>query len=228
MKLTKKDIENLAVEVRKWASSNRLGKDWVLFYNGKKMEYKFQEGTWKYKSYPTITKGVSPLDYCEWFSEKFIMGMAYDGFMYEVMNGYTRSKAYEKLEALLADHGLYIEHCDSCHCEFVCYNIDIEDVEYTEFKKERPRYLYTPENAPDAKIERIMLDFRRLADEVGDIGACIIGEYIEFRYKGVLYRMSNQSPHQGDYSFSEPASKVKEMLAEAGATDIWINYGMLD
>ena len=35
VKVTKKDIEKLAVKVFRWASENRCGKDFGVFYNGK-------------------------------------------------------------------------------------------------------------------------------------------------------------------------------------------------
>lgn len=229
-KLDKAGIEQLAKDVRKWASDNKLGKDWMLFYNGKLFDYplvKGKDGHYVYGS-GKEKQGVSPLDYSEWFSDKFIMGMSYDGLMYECINGYTKAKAYENLESLLSDYNLYLEHCDSCHCEFVWGGDSMSDVEYTAFEKEKVNWLYLPEDAPDDAIRLLMHEFERLCTEVGDKGACTIGEYIEFRRDGKLYRMCMQTPYQGEISWRKPLPTVLKMLEMAGVTDIHVNYGRLD
>lgn len=228
MRLTKDGIEALAKEVRKWAGTNHLGQDWSLFYNGKRFTHplvKDAEGNYKYTH--RTEKDVNPLNYCEWFDEKFIMGMSYDGIMYECINGYNRLKAYEKLELIAHDYGLYIEHCDSCHCLFAP-NGDIEDYEYTWFAKEKPIYLYNPTDAPTNAIEDIMHYWHTESAKAGDHGGCVIGAYLEFWFNGNPYRMLPQSPWQGELSWLEPLDKVKQMLTEAGATEIIWNCGRLD
>lgn len=229
MKLTKANIEQLAKDVKKWASANQLGYDWLLFYNGKMFDHplvKDDNGNYRYTR--KTVKNVDPHKYSEWYSEKFIMGMAYDGQMYECINGYNRYKAYEKLEQILEGYGLSLECCDSCHCEFVWDGDDIEDVEYTYFPKEKLVWLYRPDDAPDHVIENVMTTWYDLAKKVGDKGACTIGEYIEFLYKGTRYRMASQTPYQGEWSWREPLPIVRTLLANAGAVDIKVNYGRLD
>lgn len=238
MKLTKPMIEEMAKAVRRWASAEKLGRDWSLFYNGKLLSHPCvnkptEDNPYRYVYTRKTERNVDPHDYSEWFSEKFIMGMSYDGQMYECINGYNRYKAYEKLEQIAKMFGCYIEHCDSCHCEFVWDGDDIEDVEYTLFVKEKPVWLHRPSDAPDDAIASIMTDFYRMATEVGDKGACTMGEHIEFRYKGGdgvsrLYRMSMQTPYQGEWSWRKPLPEVKRRLELCGATEIYIDYGRLD
>ncbi len=275
-KYTKKDIEMLAKEIFAWAGRHRLGKDFGIFYNGKMVHWQYAQQKnleWDYKK--EVVENVNPLDYCEWFPERFIAGMCYDGRMYECINGYE-GNAYEKLEKILSGYDLYLEHCDNCHCVFAPID-DIEDYEYTEFTKEKPVWLYrldrdaferkckeiaatcttrtcgtllcgdsddgwktyqnlvmkmmgnTPlGDIPDMNIASVMYRQYNLAKEVGDVGACTIGEYIEFRYKGKLYRMGMQTPYQGDYSWRATIPEVKRLLEVFGATEIYVNYGRLD
>lgn len=221
-KITKSDINKLAGKVFRWASSNRCGHDFGIYYNGKCREWYYDITQHKYVK--RTRENINPLDYCEYFSPKFVMGMWYDGEMYDVMNGCGRR--FEKLEKLLEQYGLYCEHCDGCHAEFVPID-DVEDFEYTNFYKEKPVRLYRPDDAPD-KIADIMRKYHELSEAVGDVGACTIGEYIEFRYNKILYRMSPQTPYQGDISWRTPLPEVREMLIDIGATEIHVNYGRLD
>ena len=221
--VTKKDLDKLCGQVFRWASSNRCGHDFGVFYNGKLKSWDYDDD--KHKYIKETQENINPLDYCEYFSQKFVMGMWYDGLMYRIINDCGRK--YDKLNTLLEQYGLYFEHVDYCHGEFVPID-NIDDFEYTEFFKEKPIWLYRSNDAPDSTINRIMDEYFKLSSAVGDIGACTIGEYIEFRYEDKLYRMSPQTPYQGDYSWTEPLPKVKQMLAEAGATDIYVNYGRLD
>ena len=236
-KLTKANIEELANKVRAWALKYSLGKDWVIFYNGKKLHYPIVKGdkSYTYAKKPEITE-ENPLDYCEYFSNKFIMGMAYDGYMYEVINGYRREKAYEKLEEILQNYGLYLEHCDSCHCEFV--NFGNDEVEYYEPERKQILRLFGPgrccdehswnEEDYDRELDKVMNYWMAESTKIGDKGACVIGEYIEFEYKGKTYRMSPQTPYQGDFSWREPLPNVKALLTSMGADVIYVNYGRLD
>ena len=233
-KLTKANIEKLAVEVRKWARENKLGKDWQLFYNGKMSYFPIDESYHYGRN--KIKDNVNPLDYCEYFSDHFVMGMSYDGIMYECINGY-RERAYYKLMSILENYGLYLEHCDSCHCEFI--NWDNDEVEFYEPKRKLVVHLYYPGRARlehgydygvdyPRELDNVMNYWREESRKVGDIGACTLGEYIQFDYKGNTYRMSSQSPYQGDWSWREPIPRVKEMLENMGATEIYVNNGRLD
>lgn len=223
MKYTKKDIEKLSGKVFRWASSNRCGHDFGVFYNGKLKSWDYDLNLHKYVK--KTKYDVNPLEYCEYFSPKFVGGMWYDGNMYDIINGWGNK--FEKLNNLLKEYGLYFEHCDSCHGEFVPID-SIDDYEYTDFFREKPIWLYRPDDAPDPAISRIMLRYYELAKQVGDVGACTIGEYIEFRYKEALYRMCPQTPYQGEMSWREPLPEIENLLKTVGATDIYVNYGRLD
>ena len=235
-KLTKENIEQLAKEIRRWANANKLGKDWLLFYNGKMMHSPLGDD-YHYKR-SRVEKDVNPLDYCEWFSDEFIMGMSYDGIMYECIKEYSYHKAFRKLEEILDKYGLYLEHCDSTHCEFV--NLNNDEVETTHLQRKRVVHLIRPGRAYiehnrnncvivyPRELDDVMRFWHEESEKVGDIGCCVIGEYLQFEYNGDTYRMSGQSPYQGEYSWTQPLPKVKEMLTGMGATEIFFNCGRLD
>lgn len=231
--LTENDIENLAKDIKLWAKENKVGTEYSLFYNGKfwymnYQSYTDENGNWKCKHTRKTKKNADPHKWCEWFSEKFILGFAVDGTAYEILNYGVHPFAEEKLRTLLTAYGLYLECCEACYWEVCCDTIEIENVEYSYWPKERIEWLYRPDNAPDNEIKNIMETWYRLADATGDIGACTIGEYMEFVYKGTRYRMCPQTPYQGDYSWSAHVDVIKKMLSDIGATEMYMNYGRLD
>lgn len=239
-RLTKANIEELAKEVKDWALKNKLGKDWSLFYNGKKLSYplkKGADGMWDYKRTYQIEE-ANPLDYSVYFPDHFIMGMSYDGTMYEVMNGYYGDLFMEKLDKILRKYGLYVDFLDSCHSHFYEANDDME-VEYTIFEREKEYVLYGPERCEErwtyvkstypSELDGVMALWTEYSRILGKHeGACIIGEGISFNYKGNKYKMHNQSIYQGDEHFLKGAEYAKKLLEKLGATDIWIDHGRLD
>lgn len=221
----KTNIKELVDEIFKWANVHHIGKDFGVYYGDRVRQWRYSQTQERYVI--EELRDINPLDYCEWFSEKFIGGMWYDGEAYSCINGYAKANAYEKLVQILEKYGLYLEPCDDTRTEFAPEE-DIEKYEYTEFHRDRPIYLYNPVYAPDGTIKDIMCKQYELAKEVGDHGSCTIGEYIEYRYKGKLYRQCMQTPYQGDQSWIVPLPKIEALLAEAGAEDIHVNYGRLD
>jgi hypothetical protein len=226
-KLTKNDIEKIAKEIRHWAATNRIY-DYSLLYNGKWWHKEYVNNRSKVK----IDEDKDPHKWCEYFPEKFILGITADGSMYDCLNGYNKEKAREKLYIILQKYGLYLECADYCYWYASPIN-DIEEIEYTYWLKEKIIYLYGPDRSDSnlpipTELNLIMTTWYELAKEIGDKGCCTIGEYMEFRYKGIKYRMSSQSPYQGDYSWSVHVPKIKEMLNGIGATDIYMNYGRMD
>lgn len=233
-KLTKKMIEKLAEEVKAWAKDNKLGNDWMLFYNGKRYYHPYELGV----GYSEIVEeGINPIDYCKYYPEKFIMGMAYDGTIYEVINGYRLYKVFDKLEKLLSKYGLYMEPIDSCHCHF--HEDEEMEVEYTYLHKPKEHILFRPgscverwthKEAEYPKIFDSVMDFweEYSANHGPHAGYCIIGEGIEFDFKGTHYRMHSQCKWQGSVHFEQCAKVVEVLLREIGAEKIRIDYGRLD
>lgn len=224
--LTKRKIENLADKITQWAKDNKLGQDWLLFYNGNVFDPKK----------PDILTKSNPLDYCEYFSDQFIMGMVFDGKMYDCLNNHTYQKAYRQLEKLLSQYGLYIEYSTYTACQFC--NESNDKVEYWTLPRKKILFIYGIDRCSDyhtyephdypKEFNNIMKTWYRLSEQTGDIGSCTIGEYLQFDYKENTYRMSPQTPYQGDFSWQKPLPKIKQMLTEMGAENIYVNYGRLD
>ncbi len=231
--LTKADIENLAKDIRMWAADNRqsVGWDFSLLYNGKHDYDDFQwnkdaTGKLKCKRVRKVEDHQDPHKWCEYFPEDFILGLTVDGKIYEMLNYGHAEIAEAKLSVLLKAYGLYLECADYCYWYAVPFYE--ENIEYTHWEKEKIVYLYRPADDVLPELNAVMHTWYDLAKETGDIGACTIGEYMEFVYKGTKYRMSSQSPYQGDYSWSAHVETIKNILREIGATSIYMNYGRLD
>lgn len=171
---------------------------------------------------------VNPLDYCEYYPEDFILGLAYDGQMYDVINGYAGDNIYEDFERIFESRGLYLEHCDSCHAAVCNSSNDENDIEYMHLKKESIIYIYHSDNAPDLAVKTIMDNWYEMSKQYGDVGGCVIGAYMEFVYKEQKYRMSPQSPWQGSCSWESHVDDVKKLLESIGAINVYFNYGRLD
>lgn len=234
-KLTKANIESLAKDIKLWARMNRdVGSDYSLLYNGKHEynEYKCVQkpcGKYEWKTIHRVEENQDPHKWSEWFSENFILGFTVDGKMYRMLNYGDHHLAKAKLEVLLKMYNLYLECCEPCYWEVA--PLEDMEVEYTVWKKEKILWLYNDHDANQymiPEIGNIMNIWYQLSAEVGDKGSCVIGEYMEFRYKGIKYRMAAQSPWQGSYSWEVNVEKIKSMLREIGCEDIHMNYGRLD
>ena len=225
MKITKKDIEQMVKEIYAFCKKEHIGKyEFILFYNG--CSYGNVSKNWR-KPRLGRRNNQDPHDWCEYYSENNIIAIACDGQMYDLLNGDYGYGLYEKFEEIFKKYNCYLECCDSCHYDVVYLGDDV-DVEYTVWKKEEIIYLYTEDRAPDDQIKNIMISWYELSKDVGDIGSCVIGAYMEFVYKGQKYRMSPQSPYQGSVSWESPLEIVKTMLKNVGAEGIYFNYGRLD
>lgn len=226
--LTKDDIEHLAEDFVLWARDNKLSKEYSLFFNGKMLSYNFNWDTHKYRK--VIKQDVNPLKYSEWYNEKCILAIACDGVIYECLNDYRYYKDKRKLERLLRSYGLALICCEAC-CWEVGFESDGWTAETTDWHKEKIYWLYNYHDANDygmPEIASIMELWFQLAKETGDKGCCTIGEYMEFLYKGIRYRMAAQSPYQGDYSWSKHVDTIENHLKNLGATEIYMNYGRMD
>lgn len=225
MKISKEEIVKMKDEIYAFAKKYGIGRgEFCVFFNGK-MTCNVSKN-WR-KTIIRTKDNVNPLDYCEYFPEEFILGLAYDGPMYDVINGYA-GNLYDEFTKIFESRGLYLEHCDGCHAAVCNSDNDENDIEYTVLKKEEINYIYRDENAPDELIRLIMKIWYELSKAYGDVGGCVIGAYLEFVYKDKKYRMMPQSPYQGSCSWESGVEIVKNILKEIGSTDIYFNYGRLD
>lgn len=78
------------------------------------------------------------------------------------------------------------------------------------------------------KLKEIAQTWFNLSEKVGDKGSCVLGAGFHFKYDGVSYFMPAQSPWQGSISWETNKDDIEEMLKNAGATDIWYEWGNMD
>lgn len=78
------------------------------------------------------------------------------------------------------------------------------------------------------KFKEIAQTWFDLSEKVGDKGSCVLGAGFHFKYDGVPYFMPAQSPWQGSISWETNKDVVEKMLTDAGATDIWYEWGNMD
>lgn len=231
-KITKETLLKIKDEIMEFAKKNDLGKDFYIFVNNDVYGYELyhKKGSeYQYYYRKCHKKNVNPLDYCEYFDEKFILGMSYDGQMYEMINGYSGSGIYDKFINLFEKYDLYMEHSDSCHMElYPNGKIDIEDVEYTNYKKEVIHKVYREADAPDKTFGAVVGLWYAMSAAIGDQGSCVLGAALEMKYKGEKYRVSAQSPWQGSISWEKPVDVIKKVFELIGAEDIYYDAGRMD
>lgn len=78
------------------------------------------------------------------------------------------------------------------------------------------------------KLEEIAKVWFDLSEKIGDKGSCVLGAGFHFKYNGVPYFMPAQSPWQGSISWETNKGVIEKMLIDAGATDIWYEWGNMD
>ena len=136
-------------------------------------------------------------------------------------------KLRSRLEKIFDKYGVYCELGNNWN--LTCYPKD-EDlkVDYTHYYKEpKPIYLYNgSEN--NGIFQPIMNEWRERSRATGDIGSCVIGAGMEFKYNGNKYFMSAQSPWQGSCSWEAHTDWVKQELKKLGCTEVYYNCGRMD
>ena len=225
MKITKKTIEHMKDDIYAFCKMHKISKwDFSVLYNGK-MSCNISKN-WR-RGKLGVKENVDPHDYCEYYSEQFILGINFDGEMYDIINGYSSIALYEEFRVIFEKYNCYLEQCDSCHAQVV-YDGDYKDVEYTEFKKEKIIKVYNSKMAPDTVFATIIQLWYELSARNGDEGSCVIGAKLEMKYKGDKYRVNAQSPYQGSVSWERPLEVIKKCFEYIGCEDIVYLPGRMD
>ena len=108
-KMTKKKIENLAVEIRSLLLENELWTDVTIYFNGKAFSTDDRKGHFFYNDNNNLVvlENIDPKDYFEYVGD--ILSMSFEGDFYDVLNyGYLPS-VLDKFDKLLEKYGLYYE-----------------------------------------------------------------------------------------------------------------------
>lgn len=230
MKLTKAKIEELVKEIEDFLRKHELLGDVCIYFNNKRHHWEFSCETYDYKMQEKTD--ISPLDYFEYVNPEHILSMSFEGYLYEVLNGYAGYALEEKFTKLFEKYNLYYELGNAWNLS--CYPIkDDMEIEFTDYKadiKPDPVVIYshsTPLTIP-LDLYLVKTEWDKLSTTTQDLGgSCTIGDGFEFTYKGAEYFMMPPS-YQGSCIYEHWIDKIKEKLKEIGAENIHYNCGRLD
>ena len=233
MKLTKVMIEKMVNEIEKFLKKYELLSDVCIYFNNKRRHWysKWNAEKADFDLLCEEIEDISPLDYFEYANPKHILSMSFEGPFYEVMNGYTSVafKRQEQFQKIMDKYGIYYELGDAWNLS--CFSSKDMEIEFTDYRadvKPDPEYIYLGKQGIPVEILSIMEHWYELSVSTGDTGCCVIGAGMYFTYKGTPYKMSPCSPWQGECSWTPYVDRVKKMLANIGATDIYWDCGRLD
>ena len=217
--LNKKTIGELAEEVYDYLDTNGLIDDTCIYFNHKRVI--------RYNHIPKTEEGLHPREYCEYSSKNNILTITSEGPLYDIYN-YINYELPAGLRKILHKYGLYMEAATSwCWSAYLEYDESEYEIEYDTYDVPDPIWIYRNGPAPEP-IKNIMNIWYDLSAKTGDIGACVIGAYMHFKYNDVVYEMAPSSPWQGEGSWTAHVNTIKKLLDGIGATEIYWNCGVLD
>jgi hypothetical protein len=227
--LTKTNIEELANEIILFLNSRSLSDSVSIYFNNKVMR---SRGVWDedYNYIPNwITEeNVNPHDYFEWVAYDHILSMGFEGGLYDLIN-YRGGATLDKFMDIFEKRGLYYELGNAWNLSVYLSDDDIE-VEYTYYEQPKETiqlYRWNREANP-SELQSIMDEWFVQSSMVGDKGSCVLGAGFTFEWRGDKYFMNACSPYQGSISWEEPKDKIRNMLEEVGATEIYYKWGNMD
>ena len=227
-KLTKTNIEELAMEIATFLEKNGIADSVSIYFNNKVMRNKGKyDDDYNYISKWETTEDIDPHDYFEYAAYDHIISMSFEGGLYDVLN-YSFGKKEEQFREIFEKYGLYFELGNAWNLSAYLSDDDI-DVEYTMY--ERPKetlWLYRGHCEIPSKLEAIMDIWYELSKKEGEGGSCVLGAGFKFEWKGDKYFMPSQSPWQGSLSWEEHKDTIQKMLENVGATDIYYDWGRMD
>jgi len=234
MKLSKIKIEELVKEIEEFLKEHELIGDVCIYFNNKRhLWHSKYDKEWNFLGFGCdVQEDISPLDYFECVNTEHILSMSFEGNFYHVLNGWDEysDKMQQKFMDILDKYNLYYELGDAWN--LTCYptndDMEIEFTDYSNDVKPEPEYIYFGKDGVLLELKEIMETWYELSRETGDKGCCVLGAGMNFEYKGKPYKMAACSPWQGENSWTPHVDKVKRMLEEIGATNIYWNCGMMD
>lgn len=226
-KLTKKDIDQFAIDIMAYLTKCHLDTDVCIYYNNKRIRHEYD---WHNLDAPPkiiIEENMNPHDYFEYAAYDHILSMSFEGALYEVLN-YTFGKKEEGLRKIFEKYGVYWELGNMWN--LTAFPIDDNmEVEFTYYgRPKNKRNLYMWDATIPSPLRNIMTKWYKLSEAVGDKGSCVIGAGFDFTWNGIEYHMCSCSPHQGSISWETNKDDVRKMLEDIGATEIVYKWGIMD
>lgn len=123
-KLTQKQIEKLAVEIRTFLLEHDMWVDTQIYFNGKCFDTHDKETGEFYYNDPehlVVKENEDPRRYFEYVAKEHILSMAFEGPVYYMINGYGHMGLAKKFNQIFERRGIYYEQGDAWN--FTCYYI---------------------------------------------------------------------------------------------------------
>ena len=215
-KLTKKQIEKMANEIKELLEYYEDSAYCIYFNNKRINDGKLEEGEF------------NPRDYFEWAATDHILSISTEGMLYDALN-YGYEFMLNKFIDILDKYNVYYELGNSWNLTLYVSDDDME-VEYTYYDKEPdPIRIYrTDQNEVPEEIKRIAETWVYLQHKVGDCGSYVLGAGFDFEYKDVKYFLTPCSGFQGSIAWETDKEFIKDELEKIGCTKIHYNYGIMD
>ena len=225
-KLTKIHIDQFANEIMEYLIKHELDMDVCIYYNNKRMSRKRDWKNADESPKIIIEENMNPFDYFEYANYDHILSMSFEGPLYDSLN-YT-GYAEDGLHKLFEKYGVYWElgHSWNLSAYLVDDKTEVECTQYT--KPIKKIHLYCIDGQTPRELAAIMRQWYKMSTAVGDHGSCVIGAGFSFTWNGNEYFMSACSPYQGSISWETNKEDVRKMLEDAGATNIYYDWGCID
>lgn len=123
-KLTEKQIEKLAVEIRAFLLEHNLWVDVDIYFNGKCFcTYDKETGKFYYndREHLVVKEDEDPTTYFEYVNPEHILSMSFEGPVCEMLYYGMWPATRRKFDAILEKYGLYYEMGN--HWNLSCYYI---------------------------------------------------------------------------------------------------------
>lgn len=123
-KMTPKQIEKLAVEIRTFLLEHDMWVDTQIYFNGKCFDTHDKETDKFYYNDPThliVRENENPRDYFEYVNPEHILSMSFEGSVCHMLWYGTNPGIKKKFDRIFEKRGLYYEFGD--HWNFTCYYI---------------------------------------------------------------------------------------------------------
>lgn len=121
-RLTEKQIEKLAVEIRTFLLNHDMWADTTIYFNGKCFStYDKETGKFYYNDpkHLVVIEDEDPRDYFEYVAEDHILSMSFEGSVCHMLSYGTTPGIKRQFDKIFEKYGIYYELGN--HWNFTCY-----------------------------------------------------------------------------------------------------------
>lgn len=121
-RLTEKQIEKLAVEIRTFLLNHDMWTDTTIYFNGKCFStYDKETGEFYYNdsNHLVVIEDEDPRDYFEYVADDHILSMSFEGSVCHMLSYGTTPGIKRQFDKIFEKYGIYYELGN--HWNFTCY-----------------------------------------------------------------------------------------------------------